>query len=61
MLKKINEKITFLTSEINRCEKMLSNPNFVAKAPKEKVELETNKLNDYKKQLQEYENRKATL
>ena len=40
---------------------MLSNPNFVAKAPKEKVELETNKLNDYKKQLQEYENRKATL
>ena len=61
MLKKINEKIAFLTSEINRCEKMLSNPNFVAKAPKEKVELETNKLNDYKKQLQEYENRKATL
>ena len=31
-------------NEIARAEKMLSNPNFIAKAPKEKVELEKEKL-----------------
>lgn len=43
--------IAFLESEIKRSEGMLNNPNFVNKAPKEKVELEKNKLEEYKKRL----------
>ena len=48
---KIAKDIAFLESEIQRSEGMLSNPNFVNKAPKEKVELEQNKLNEFKKRL----------
>ena len=40
---------------------MLSNPNFVSKAPKEKIELETKKLNDYLAQLEEYKQKKVSL
>ena len=40
---------------------MLSNPNFVNKAPKEKVECEQNKLNEFKKQLNEYLQKKNSL
>lgn len=36
-----------LENEVKRCENMLNNPNFVSKAPKEKVELEKAKLQDY--------------
>ncbi len=43
--------IAFLKSEIERSEKMLNNQNFVLKAPKEKVELERKKLEEYKKRL----------
>ncbi len=43
--------IAFLESEIKRSEGMLNNPNFVNKAPKEKVELEKNKLEEFKKRL----------
>lgn len=61
LLKKIESKITFLNNEIARCDKMLSNPNFVNKAPKEKVECEQNKLNEFKKQLNEYLQKKNSL
>ena len=37
-----------LEGEIKRCEGMLSNPNFVNKAPEAKVELERKKLAEYK-------------
>ncbi len=43
--------IAFLKSEIARSENMLANKNFVEKAPKEKVELERKKLEEYKKRL----------
>ena len=43
--------IAFLESEIKRCEGMLNNPNFVARAPKEKVDLEKEKLAQFKKRL----------
>ncbi|HBF68155.1 MAG TPA: valine--tRNA ligase [Firmicutes bacterium] len=43
--------IVFLENEIKRSEGMLNNPNFVNKAPKEKIELEKNKLEEYKKRL----------
>ena len=45
--------ISFLKAEIARSEGMLNNPNFVSKAPKEKVELEKNKLAEFKKKLAE--------
>ena len=37
-----------LEAEVQRGEKMLSNPNFVSKAPQSKVELEKKKLEDYR-------------
>jgi len=55
-----NEKAKLL-SEIERGEKMLSNPGFTSKAPKEKIELETNKLNDNKKKLSDIEERLKSL
>ena len=45
--------IAFLEAEIKRSEGMLNNPNFVSKAPKEKVELERKKLEEFKKKLAE--------
>ena len=45
--------IAFLEAEIKRGESMLSNPNFIAKAPKEKVELERAKLVENKRRLEE--------
>lgn len=42
-----------LDFEIERGEKILSNPGFVAKAPKEKLDLEKSKLEQNKKKLEE--------
>ena len=44
-----------MLSEIARCEKMLSNPGFVNKAPKAKVEEEQRKLENYKELLNKIE------
>ena len=41
--------------EIKRAEQMLANPGFALKAPKEKVEAEQTKLDNYKQQLLELE------
>ncbi|MCD7807908.1 MAG: valine--tRNA ligase [Erysipelotrichaceae bacterium] len=46
--KKLNAELKKLEGEIKRCEGMLSNPNFVNKAPAAKVQLERDKLEDYK-------------
>lgn len=54
LIKKINDKISFLDNEINRCKKMLNNPGFVNKAPKEKIELEQKKLAQFEKEKEEY-------
>ena len=43
--------IAFLEAEIKRGEMMLNNPNFISKAPKEKVDLERKKLEDNKAKL----------
>ena len=45
--KKLSEELKKLEGEIKRCQGMLSNPNFISKAPKAKVEAEENKLADY--------------
>lgn len=54
LIKKINDKISFLDNEINRCKKLLNNPGFVNKAPKEKIELEQKKLAQFEKEKEEY-------
>ncbi|HAS56408.1 MAG TPA: valine--tRNA ligase [Firmicutes bacterium] len=51
LLEKLNKEIELLKNEITRGEKMLSNPSFIEKAPKEKVTLEKEKLELNKKKL----------
>ena len=55
-----NEKAKYM-SEVKRSEGILSNENFLAKAPKEKVDLEKEKLNDYKEKLESVNNRLEAL
>ena len=50
-----------LLSEIARGEKMLSNPGFLAKAPKDKIALEQAKLDSNKAKLAEIEATLASL
>lgn len=52
---KIEKEIAFEKSEIKRSEGMLNNPNFLAKAPKEKVETEKAKLKLHQDNLKELE------
>jgi len=47
-LLKVDAELKRLVSEIKRCEGMLNNPNFLAKAPETKVNEEREKLNSYK-------------
>lgn len=53
LAKKKKKDIAYLKAEIARSENMLNNPNFVSKAPKEKVDLERQKLAENKKKLEE--------
>ena len=46
-LEKIEKELERLESEIKRSQSMLSNEKFISKAPKEKVDEEKNKLNNY--------------
>ncbi len=50
-----------LESEIKRSEGLLNNSNFVAKAPKAKIDIETAKYENYKKQLEEILNKIKNL
>ena len=61
LIKKLDKEIARLQNEVARGEKMLSNPGFIAKAPQEKIELEKNKLESYKKELQQYLDKKNCL
>ena len=51
MIARLDKEIELERNEIARGEKMLSNPNFIAKAPKEKIELEQSKLNMHRDNL----------
>lgn len=51
IIAKIQKEIAFTESEIERCNKMLNNPNFVAKAPKEKIDNEKTKLATHESNL----------
>ena len=48
---KVTNEIKQLENEIKRCTKMLSNPNFLNKAPEHKVEEEKSKLKKYETSL----------
>ena len=59
--KKIMQKINYLNNEIARSEKMLNNQGFINKAPKEKIEIENNKLKQNLSELQQYQERLDSL
>ena len=61
LLARIQKEIENEQAEIARGEKMLSNPNFLNKAPKEKVELEQSKLNMHKENLASLIEKKAKI
>ena len=52
---KLLETKSRLLKEIDRCKMMLNNPNFVSKAPAQKVNEEKEKLSNYEKQLLDVE------
>ncbi len=49
--KRLQEEIKKLEAEVARCEKMLSNPGFVSKAPQAKIDEEKAKLAKYQEML----------
>jgi valyl-tRNA synthetase len=51
--RRYQEQISKLESEINRSETILKNADFLARAPKEKIELEQKKYLEFKKQYNE--------
>ncbi|MCF0107709.1 MAG: class I tRNA ligase family protein, partial [Bacilli bacterium] len=51
LIKRIDKEIELEQNEIIRGEKMLNNPNFINKAPADKIELERNKLIQHKENL----------
>ena len=51
-IKRLESEKTKLEAEVARCEKMLSNPGFVNKAPEQKINEEKSKLENYKNMLQ---------
>ena len=53
--KRLEEEKKRLKSEVARCEKMLSNPGFMNKAPQSKIEEEQAKLKKYKEMLAKLE------
>ncbi len=57
-IERLEKELNRLESEITRGENMLSNQNFITKAPKQKVEDEKRKLAEYKEQ---YQNTKERL
>ena len=60
-LKKLEEQLAFVESEIKRCHELLFNPNFIQKAPKEKVNLEKEKLAQYQLQYSNLKEKIANL
>lgn len=52
-IKRLKDQLTNLEKEIERCTKMLNNPNFTAKAPQAKIEEEKNKLQKYEENYKE--------
>ncbi len=60
-IERLEKELKKLNGEIKRCEGMLSNPNFVNKAPEAKVDSEKQKLANYKEQYTTVETRLESL
>ena len=58
---KIEKDIEFELSEIARSEKMLNNPNFISKAPQEKIEMERSKLELHQNKLKDLREKLAKI
>ena len=58
---RLQNEITKLEAEVQRCEKMLSNLGFVNKAPEAKINEEKEKLNKYKEMLNSTQERLSKL
>ena len=61
MKEKLLKEIEFEKKEIARSNGMLSNPNFIAKAPKEKIEMEKSKLEIHEQNLKDLEEKLKKL
>lgn len=61
LLRRLTKERERLLSEVSRGERMLSNPGFVSKAPKEKIALEEGKLKDNRDKLATIEKRIESL
>lgn len=59
--KKLDEEIAYLESEVARGQKMLGNPNFLNKAPQEKVQSEKEKLQNYQNRLDNAKKKRQEL
>ena len=60
-IKRLEDEVAKLESEVARCNKMLSNPGFVNKAPETKVNEEREKLKKYQEMLNASKDRLAKL
>ena len=58
---RLEQEKTKLEAEVLRCEKMLSNPGFINKAPASKIDEEKSKLEKYKEMLKNTKERLETL
>lgn len=61
LIEKLNKELEFENNEIARGQKLLGNPNFVAKAPKEKLAVEQEKLAKHLEAKQLIENKLKNL
>ena len=60
-IKRLEAEEIRLTKEISRCEGMLGNEKFISKAPEKKVNEEKEKLEGYKKMMQQVKERLSQL
>ena len=58
---RLTEEKTKLEAEVTRCEKILSNPGFINKAPEDKIQEEKAKLEKYREMLASVEGRLNSL
>ncbi len=60
-LLKLNKQLEIVEFEINRCQQLLFNPNFIKNAPKQKVDVEKEKLAKYQYQHMELKEKISKL
>ena len=61
LLETLNKQMVLLNNELRRSEGLLNNSSFLSKAPKEKIVIEQDKFDKYKKQFEEIKNKISNL